>query len=170
MQVNMYGDRYMWRAIEHVLTSPNATFILLFVVFILVVGWILSKTGLLNIHTKAVTIGAANKEREVIRQQVEWIKYHYDGLEASLPKPKDYDEWRGKFITEKVYDEYVDWITFNHISTSDSYVEVKQDKIVNLVRKYTVKEEFKSKEFEDMLRKDVKECIERLVQIRELYE
>lgn len=159
----------MAKSIEHILMSPNAFIVLTFAAFVIIVGWILSKTGLLNIHTSIITLGAADREREIIRQQVEWVRHHWEGFEATMPKPEGYDSWRGRFVAERVYDEFVDWITFNHISTSDTYVEVKQDKIISIVRQYTHMEEFHSKKFEDAIKKEVKACIERLVQIRELY-
>ena len=159
----------MWQMIRDVLMSPNVTIVLCFLVFVLTIGVILSKTGLLQIHTNAVQIGAADRERNIIRQQVEWIKLHCSGMEASMTKPENYNEWRGKYIAECVYDEYVDWITFNHLSLSDAYIEIKQDRIVNLVNKLTTKPEFHSEEFERELREDVRTCIEKLVQIRTIY-
>lgn len=159
----------MWNTIRDVLMSPNATIILVFALFVIVIGLILSKTGLLNIHTKFVQIGAADKERNVIRQQVEWIRLHCESMESQLPRSEGYNPWRGRYIAERVYDEYVDWITFNHLTTERSYVEIKQDKIVNLVHSLVEKDEFRTREFDELLRKDTKEAIEKLVQIRDVY-
>ena len=159
----------MWETIRDVLMSPNVTVILVFLAFVFVLAIVLSKTGLLNIHTNVVQIGAAIQERNIIRQQIEWVKLHCEGMESQLPKPEGYDTWRGRYILERVYDEYVTWITFNHISTDSTYVEIKQDRIVNLVESLVEREEFKTKEFEKMLRDDTREAIEKLVQIREVY-
>lgn len=160
----------MWSTIKDILLSPNATIILVFLCFVLLFGGLLSKTGLLNIHTAFVQIGAAGKERDVIRRQIEWIRIHCKGLESQIPKPEDYNVWRGKYIAERVYDEYVDWITFNHLTTTEPYIEIKQDQIVSLVSSLVTKDEFRTKEFENFLRKDTKESIEKLVQIREMYQ
>lgn len=159
----------MWDNIEHVLLSPNATVILVFLAFVVIIGVILSKTGLLNVHTENIQLGAADSERDIIRQQIEWIHLHCESMEVSLSKPDDYDPWRGKYIAERVYDEYVDWITFNHINASPAYVEIKQDKIVNLVHKYLINPYFQTEEFDNMLREDTKEAIEKLIQIRKVY-
>jgi len=159
----------MWQTIEHLLMSPNATIILVFLAFAIIIGLVLSKTGLLNIHTDTVSLGAANKEREIIRQQVEWVRLHCEGAESAMKKPEEYDSWKGKYIAEMVYDEYVEWITFNHLSTSSAYIEIKQDKIVNLVHSLTQNPAFHTKEFEDQLREDTKQSIEKLVQIRGVY-
>lgn len=159
----------MWETIRDVLMSPNVTVILVFLAFVFILAIVLSKTGLLNIHTNVVQIGAAIQERNIIRQQIEWVKLHCEGMESQLPKPEGYDTWRGRYILERVYDEYVTWITFNHISTDSTYVEIKQDRIVNLVESLVEREEFRTKEFEKTLRDDTREALEKLVQIREVY-
>lgn len=159
----------MWEAIEHVLLSPNVTVILLFFAFVVIIAVGLSKTGILNIHTQNIQIGAADKERDIIRQQIEWIRLHCEGAEATLEKPEGYNEWLGKYIAERVYDEYVDWITFNHINASPAYIEIKQDKIINIIHKFAIKDEFRSPEFDEKLKEDIKFTIEKLIQIRKMY-
>lgn len=159
----------MWQFFRDVLMSPNAGIVLTFGVFIVVIGWVLTKTGLLNIQTEKVTLGAATTEREIIRQQVEWTKLHFDGMEARLEKRDDTDQWRRKYIAECLYDEYVNWITFNHLNTSSAYIEVKQDKIVSLFRSLPVDKEYRTHEFEQYLRDDTRKSIEKLIRIREVY-
>lgn len=114
-------------------------------------------------------MGAADNERDIIRQQIEWVSLHYKAMENNLDKPEGYDKWRGRYITELVIDEFVNMIAFNHISKSQSYIEVKQEKILSVVMANVVRDEFKSDEFTNMLRDDVQHVIEKLVQIRELY-
>lgn len=159
----------MWETIEHVLLSPNVTIILLFLAFIAIGVVFLTKTGILNIHTQNIQIGAADRERDIIRQQIEWIRLHFEGAEATLEKPEGYNEWLGKYIAERVYDEYVDWITFNHINASPAYIEIKQDKIINIIHKYATLDVFRSEEFDERLKEDVKFTIEKLIQIRKMY-
>lgn len=159
----------MWQAIERVLTSPNGAAILIFLAFVIVVVLLLSKNGLLQIHTQNIQFGAATKEREIIMQQVMWVTLHFEAMERTIKKPEGYSEWRGKYIVEKIIDEYVNWILYNHINLSDVYVSIKQDKIVNIVRKYVILDEFRTEEFEQMLRTDVVNCIKQLIKIREFY-
>lgn len=159
----------MWETIHDVLISPNVTIVLVFVAFVAVIGWFLTKSGFLSVHTDNVSLGAANKEREIIRQQVEWVRLHFEAMEAQLNKDEDYDSWRGRYVAERLFDEYVNWITFNHLNMSSAYVEIKQDKVVNLVRSLTIKDEYHSEEFEQMLRDDTKNSIEKLIQIRNVY-
>lgn len=159
----------MWDTIKELLLSPNATIILTFLIFVIIVGWILTKSGMLTVHTENVTIGAANAEREIIRQQVEWTKLHFEAMEAQLEKGDDYDAWRSKYVAECLYDEFVNWITFNHLNTSSAYIEVKQDKIINLLHSLPIRDEFRTQEFEEFLREDTKTSIEKLIRIRNVY-
>lgn len=159
----------MWQAIENLLSGKNAGEILIFCAFIAVLVWFFSKSGLLQVYTDSIHIGAADREREIIRQQIDWVKLHYEGFENSIEKPPNYDRWLGRYIAERFIDEAINWIILNHITDTPTYIEVKQDKVVNLLRKYAYKPEFTSKEFEDAIREDVKVVVKKLVKIRKVY-
>ena len=159
----------MWETISNVLTSPNAFVVLIFLAFVAVILYILVKSGVLKISTSAVQLGASDIERNIIRQQLDYVLLHFNGLEAKLDKPDDYNELLGQLVVEKMFDEYVNWITFNHINKTPAYVELKQERIICLIRQYTVKEEFRSEDFENLIREDTKKTIEALIRIREVY-
>jgi len=159
----------MWETISTILTGPNAFVVLIFLAFVSVILFILVKSGAIRISTPNMSINTGDVERNIIRQQLDYVSLHLNGLEAKMDKPDDYNEYLGKLIIEKVFDEYVNWITFNHINKSPAYVEIKQERVVSLIRQYTIKEEFRSEEFEDLIRKDTKEVIEALIRIREVY-
>jgi hypothetical protein len=159
----------MWETISTILTGPNAFVVLIFLAFVSVILFILVKSGAIRISTPNMSINTGDVERNIIRQQLDFVSLHLNGLEAKLDKPEDYNEYLGKLIIEKVFDEYVNWITFNHINKSPAYVEIKQERVVSLIRQYTIKDEFRSEEFEDLIRKDTKEVIEALIRIREVY-
>lgn len=159
----------MWETISTILTGPNAFVVLIFLAFVSVILFILVKSGTIRISTPNMSINTGDVERNIIRQQLDYVSLHLNGLEAKLEKPEDYNEYLGKLIIEKVFDEYVNWITFNHINKSPAYVEIKQERVVSLIRQYTIRDEFRSEEFEDLIRKDTKEVIEALIRIREVY-
>lgn len=159
----------MWEAISEVVSSPNVSIVALMIIFTALLGVIMSKTGMLNIRTNAVQIGTETRERDIIRQQIEWTRMHFEEMENLMEKPEGYNKWRGKYVAERVYDEYVEWIMLNHFSKSPAYIEIKQDKVVALVNKLTEMEFFHTKEFEDFLREDTKKVIEKLIQIRNVY-
>ena len=159
----------MWESIAQILTGPNAFVVLCFLGFLAVVIWLLSKSGVLKINTNNFQLGGSDIERNIIRQQLDYCLLHLQGLEANLPKPDGYNEYLGQLIVEKIYDELVNWITFNHINKSEAYISLKQERIINILRQYTIKDEFRSEEFENMVRTEIKKIIEDLIKIREVY-
>lgn len=159
----------MWETISNILTSGNAVFILVTILLLVVVLAILGKKGLFSFDLKGIKMGSSENERTIIRQQSEWAKLYCDSMEPRLPHPEGYDIWRSKYILECVYDEIMTWITYNHITLNESYVEIKQNKLVFLINSLTIKDEYHLEEFNDMVRKETKFIIEKLVQIRELY-
>lgn len=159
----------MWETIKEILVSPNAFVVLLFLAFCGVVVYLLVKSGVLKVSGPGFSLSTGDTERNIIRQQLDYVLLHLNGLEASLDKPDDYNDLLGKFIIEKVYDEYVSWVTFNHINKSSAYVELKQERIVSIIKQYTVKEEFRSEKFLELIKADTKKTLEDLIRIREVY-
>lgn len=155
--------------ITKILTSSNAVPILITFVVITLIIAILGKKGLLTFDIKGIKLGQSELERTIIRQQSEWAKLYCDSMEPRLPHPEGYDIWKSKYILECVYDEILTWITYNHITTNDSYIEIKQNKLIFLITSLTVKKDYQTEEFNDIIRKETKFIISKLVQIRELY-
>lgn len=152
-----------------ILTSSNAVPILITFVVITLIIAILGKKGLLTFDIKGIKLGQSELERTIIRNQSEWAKLYCDSMEPRLPHPEGYDIWKSKYILECVYDEILTWITYNHITTNDSYIEIKQNKLIFLITSLTVKKDYQTEEFNDIIRKETKFIISKLVQIRELY-
>lgn len=160
----------MWEAISQILTSANAIIVLIFIIVILVMLIVLGKAGLLSLNSKFIKFGMAQeKERRVIREQVEWAHLHCQSMEQNIPKLKDSNPWRSKYIIERIYDEVVSWITFNHLSADTEYIEIKQDKIVNLIHGLMSNQVYRDEKFVKYLRDNVKVMIEKLRAIRDLY-
>ena len=159
----------MWESIANILTSTNAVAVLTFLCVCIIGGVVLVKTNLLQIHTDSVRLGAMDTERNIIRQQQDYVRLHLKSIENDLEKPEGYNEWLGKFVIMRVYAEYVEWISFNHLSKSEAYIKVKQNKLVDLINQYTYKEEFKTDDFIEFIRKDTRQMILDLIQIREVY-
>lgn len=159
----------MWHAIETIFTSQNALSSILFLTVCAIGGVVIVKSGMLQIHTSAIQISSADKERGVIKQQLDYVLMHLNSIEANLDKPKGYNEYLGRFIIEKAYDKYVQWIVINHISRSERYIKLKQDELVEVISQYTQKEEFKAPEFEAFIRDDTKQTLLALLEIREVY-
>lgn len=159
----------MWDAIKAVLTSSNASIVLIFLMVIVLVAVALIKGGYINFDSESLKINYGERERNIIKQQQDYVWLHLQAMEANLPKPKGYDKNLGQVIILTVYKEYVSWISFNHLTKSDAYISVKQNKLVAIVNALTVKEDFKSEEFINMIKEDTKETIAELIKIREVF-
>ena len=158
----------MWQAIEKILLSDNSTIILFFLIVIMLLLAHFSKKGVFKWHTEKLTIGVSENERAIIRQQVEWAELEIESL-AFTERFNNVNEWRTKFILEKLFDEVLQWIIFNHITDSPEYISIKQEKIWNLTQTFVRKDEFKSEEFKDFIYEEVEKIIKRLVFLRRQY-
>ena len=159
----------MWETIKEVLTSGNALIVILFLMFVVAVGVFLVKSGYFSLNTEGVKIGAADNERNIIRQQQDYVLYHLKAALNNIEKPEGYDDKLGQLVIMAVYIEYVKWISFNHLSKSEKYISVKQSILVDLINQYTYKDEFKTDDFINYIKSDTKDTILELIKIRELY-
>lgn len=161
-----------------ILTSPEFLNSIPNVLLLLFVVGVAAKLGLLRIKTDHIQIGntvaASDIERTIIREQCDFTHTFLMGLVNKIEAATDdgkllYNGWFTKCILEVVYDEFVKWITFNHITDDEAYVHTKQEKIKALVYSMGVRKEFKTHEFAERMDKWVLEVITELVRIRKLY-
>lgn len=158
----------MWEAIGTVLTSKNAHSILITILLLIIIIAILAKLGIFRLSVKGVNIGGDEDERAIIRQQTEWSQLFIQGLQKH-PIFKGHDEYRTLWILERMFDEVLSWIVFNHISDSENYISIKQEKIWNLILTLVTNEKFTSQEFQDIVYENTEKLIKRLVYIRKNY-
>lgn len=160
----------MWEAISQVLISANALEVLIFLAVIVIFAIFLVKSGTVAINTKHLRIGQAEKEREIIRRQVEAAHDFIMSIEGKINSDtSQYNGYFTKFILERVYDKAIEWVMFNHISNTPMYVQDKQDTLCNLVYTFDIGDEFKTPEFKKRMCNWTQELIAKLVQTRELY-
>lgn len=159
----------MWETISTVLTSANAWEVLIFLAVIVIFAIVLVKSGTVAISTKHLRIGQAEKEREIIRRQVEAAHDFIMSIGGKIPEKPEYGGYFTKYILERVYDKVIEWIMFNHIANAPMYVQDKQETICNMVYMFAIGDEFKTPEFKKRMCGWVQELITRLVQIRDLY-
>ncbi|MCR5494797.1 MAG: hypothetical protein K6F15_04090 [Treponema sp.] len=159
----------MWDAISSVLNGSNSVFVMLFIMILVMWFSIMAKNGFFRVRIKGLKFGSEELERKIIRQQSDWVKLYLDGMEARLPHPEGYDTWRSKYILERIYDEILTWITYNHISTDDIYIGIKQNRVINLVNSLTIKKEYQTDEFRKVIKDEMAFVITKLVEIRKLY-
>ena len=162
----------MWGAIKDVLNGSNAILILIFACFIVGVTVFFCHKGLIKVNSKHVQIGKDSSQRELIRRQVEKSYTFIMSLYGKLS-----DEQRNqingyymKYVLERVYDKVIEWIIFNHITTNQLYVQDKQESICSLVYALGVDDKYKTPEFKKRMCEWVRELIEQLVQVKEVYQ
>lgn len=160
----------MWEAISKVLMSPNAGIVLAGVILVLVLLSVLSRWGILSINTKGLSLGADIRERDIIRQQIEWAHSYISGLYSYIQPPdSDYGGYFTRYILEIAYSEVVDWISFNHMKLDGEYIAIKQMKIKSIIYSYDLRPEFRTPKFEKQVDAWTEEVIKKLVMIRQMY-
>lgn len=158
----------MWESISNVLTSGNAVAVLLTLIVLIVILAILAKKGIFQFNGKGVTIGDNEDERAVIRQQTEWSQLFVQSM-RQLPIFEGSDTYHTLYILEKAFDEVLSWIVFNHISDSENYISIKQEKIWNLIQTLVIDKKFTTEEFKQVIYDNTETLIKRLVHIRKNY-
>ena len=160
----------MWKAISEILTSGNALQVLIFLSVIISIFVILVKNGIVAIKTKHLRIGQAEREREIIRRQVEAAHDFIMSIEGKIDTDTNQcNRYFTKYILERVYDKVIEWVMFNNISSSPMYVQDKQETICNLIYTFPIGEAFKTPEFKKRMQNWTSELITRLVQTRNIY-
>ncbi len=153
------------------INTPNGTFIVCFAGFAMVLGMLFAKKGLLSVHTNAVSIGAADREHDIIRRQQRWARTFLYGLEPFIKElgREDYSDdltWR---CLDRAYIAVIEWITFNHISADEYYVKEKQSELTSLMYSLGIKEQYRTQEFKERMEAWIKDLVQGLYNIRKNY-
>lgn len=161
----------MWETIGSVLNGNNAIPVLVFAILVFIALGVLGKKGVISINKGGVRIGSDEKELTIVRNQSQWAYLYIMSLKGkltTLENPKR-DDFFAEYVLERVYDKVVEWITYNHVSANNSYIEIKQSEVKCIVYSMPIQEEFKTPEFEVRMNGWVKEIILNLIKIRKEY-
>lgn len=145
---------------------------LLLIVIIAAVGIYLIKKGKLSINTKHVALGVKEiREQEAYIRQMQWefITSYIDATRAKLPEDVRNTD-KCKYILKCCCDIYESAVCINNIKKDETYKNLKFDLLISAVLKRTDKEWFKSEEFYALARSVNDRLIDKLVEIRALYE
>lgn len=143
---------------------------LIFALVVFLIFIILVVKGKISFQGKGLTVGQKSQEleRTIIRAQIEVAEASSEKLIKLLPS--DLQNWRGKYISEKCFDEMIKAVYLNHIEDTEVYISIKQDTIKRLVLQLSDSEYFKTAEAEQLLDKEVERLIKKFVAIRKFYE
>lgn len=155
-----------------VLNNPNSwkSFIFFFITLITLI--ILVKKGIISFKGKGLTVGNNDErdiERTIIRSQIQYVKSAVSDFYDDIPDFPERDEWRLKYICEKIISVFTDIISFNHISREKIYVQMKQASIWAVIINNTTSDIMTSDEFKDTVYAKTAEILDKLIEIREYY-
>ena len=157
----------------NILNNPNSwkSFIFFFITLITLI--ILVKKGIISFKGKGLTVGNGNDERDIertiIRSQIQYVKSAVSDFYDDIPDFPNRDEWRLKYICEKIISVFTDFISFNHISREKIYVQMKQASIWAVIINNTTASIMTSDEFKDIVYTKTAEILDKLIEIREYY-
>ena len=156
-----------------VLTSSNAIPIIIIAVLLVVIIAILAKKGIVSFKGKGLTVGNGHDERDIertiIRSQIQYVKSAVSDFYDDIPNFEGRDEWRLKYICERIISVFTNIISFNHISREKIYTEMKQSEIWAVIINNTTSDIMTSDEFKDTVYTNVAEILDKLISIREYY-
>ena len=156
-----------------VLTSSNAIPIIIIVVLLVIIIAILAKKGIVSFKGKGLTVGNGNDERDIertiIRSQIQYVKSAVSDFYDDIPNFDGRDEWRLKYICERIISVFTNIISFNHISKEKIYTEMKQSEIWAVIINNTTADIMTSDEFKDVVYTKTAEILDKLISIREYY-
>ena len=156
-----------------VINGKNAIPIIIIVVLLVVIIAILAKKGIFSFNAFGLKIDNGNDERDIertiIRSQIQYVKSAVSDFYDDIPDFPNRDEWRLKYICEKIISVFTDFISFNHISREKIYVQMKQASIWAVIINNTTAEIMTSDEFKDTVYAKTAEILNKLIEIREYY-
>ena len=160
----------MWEAISKLGTTPLT---LLFAAGLIICIIIMIKKGIVSFKGKGLTVGNSNDERDIertiIRSQIQYVKSAVSDFYDDIPDFPNRDEWRLKYICEKIISVFTDFISFNHINREKIYVQMKQASIWAVIINNTTASIMTSDEFKDTVYAKTAEILDKLIEIREYY-
>ena len=162
----------MWEAIQEVLTSDNFLKSVIGIGALVILFAILVKKGLISFKGKGLKVGVSNEEElAIVRTQIQWCesdcKDMLRELTKSLPECTGMNEYKAKYTVERVLDELIKIVIFNHVTLEPTYIRMKQDLIWSVVSE--VNPEPVWDKLEPLVRDRVAAAIKSLYEIRQYY-
>ena len=158
--------------LANILNNPNSWKSFIFFLITLIILIVLVKKGIISFKGKGLTVGnndARDIERTIIRSQIQYVKSAISDFYDDIPNFEGRDEWRLRYICEKIISVFTDIISFNHISKEKIYVQMKQASIWEVIINNTISDIMTSDEFKDVVYAKTAEILDKLIEIREYY-
>jgi len=154
--VNGLGLATLWQ-------NPIAIIVVAVLIFALVFMIIkAAKKGLFSFSKGGVSIGIADREREVLKTQLDKAESAIAGFYNKMGYKRD--DYRKLYIMSEVEDLIYKAIAVNHINLSPTYISLKQEAVWGVICQHT--NENLSEEFHYQVNEALEKLIRELVEIR----
>lgn len=162
----------MWAALQGILTSDNFWKTVVGIGALIILLAILAKKGLISFKGKGLKVGHSDEEeRTIIRTQIQWCEADVETMLREIinkfSKSNNINEYKAKYTVEKVLDELVKIVIFNHITLEPQYIRLKQDLVWSVVSKINPEPVWNG--LENIVRERVEVAIRNLYEIRQYY-
>ena len=159
--------------LTNILTSSNAIPIIIIAVLLIIIIAILAKKGIVSFNAFGLKIDNGDDERDIertiIRSQIQYVKSAVSDFYDDIPNFEGRDEWRLKYICERIIPVFTDVISFNHISREKIYTEMKQASVWAVIINNTTSDIMTSDEFKNTVYAKTAEILDKLISIRDYY-
>lgn len=143
--------------------SPIAIIVVAVLIFTLVFMIIkAAKKGLFSFSKGGISIGIADRERNVLMTQINKVESAISGFYNKMGWKRD--DYRKLYIMSEVEDVLYRTIAINHINTSATYIGLKQEAVWSVICKYA--ETNPSEELHTKVNEALEKLIQELVEIR----
>ena len=143
--------------------NPVAIIVVAVLVFALVFMIIkAAKKGLFSFSKGGISIGIADREREILKTQLDKAESAISGFYNKMGYKRD--DYLKLYIMSEVEDLLYKAIAVNHINMSPTYISLKQDAVWSVICQHT--NENLSEEFHRQVNEALEKLIRELVDIR----
>lgn len=162
----------MWSALQGILASDNFWKTVTGIGALVILLAVLAKKGLISFKGHGLSIGHTNEEElAIVRTQIQWCEADCNNmlreLTNNLPEGTEMNEYKAKYTVEKVLDELVKIVIFNHITLEPTYIKLKQDLIWAVVS--SINPEPLWNNLEETIKARVEVAIRTLYETRQYY-
>lgn len=161
----------MWSALQGILTSDNFWKTTIGIVALVILFAVFVKKGLISFKGHGLKVGYPDEEeRTIIRTQIQWCEADVESMLREIinnSMEANDNIYKACYTVEKVLDELVKIVIFNHITLEPQYIKLKQDLIWSTVSK--INPEPVWDKLEPIVKERVENAIRNLYEIRHYY-
>lgn len=160
--------------ISNIINGGNGKFTLIVVLGVLLGILYLIRNGTVNFNGHGLQVGKTREsELRIVREQLQYMEQIVNGSLSKIPENLRTGEYfyKVKYWWSKLADYMESTIVYNHLTTDEVYIKLKQDGAYNLMLAVVDDEDeyWKSPEFRGLIYNTIGSLIADLVKVRETY-